>query len=195
MSTENENKMRMVNDLMNGSKYKTIAQQFFVEKNIQAGCKYVHTVSDPVLHKPASHTFQSESVGQYIYHAKVNRKTNSVTEWYRANATVENGDPRWVALDISTGQPIEYYLFDDVDGLLIEKKFDSVTKQQLVTNYFQQFHSMTPEQQYLIKDLPFKRTSYMWANKPTGFTVEFLPYCIPDAYEGVNMANLVLLEV
>lgn len=195
MSIENDNKMNMVNDLMNGSKYKTIAQQFFVEKNIQVGCKYVNSVSDPVLHKPASHTFQSESVGQYIYHAKVNRKTGAVAEWYRANAIVENGDPRWIALDISTGQPIEYYLFDNVDGVLIERKFDSATKQLLATNHFQQFSAMTLEQQYLIKDLPFKRTSYMWSNKPAGFTVEFLPSCISDAYEGVNMANLPLLEV
>jgi hypothetical protein len=195
MSTENEDKLRMVCDLMNGSKYKNIAQQFFQEKNILGDCRYVHSVSDPVSQMPASHTFQSENIGQHYYHAKVSRKTNSVTEWYRANVVLENNDSKWVALDISTGQPIEYYSFEVVDGVGIEKKFDSATNKHLVTNYFENFYAMTAEQQELIKDLPFKRTSYMWANKPGGFVVEFLPTYFSDVYEGINMANLHLLEV
>jgi hypothetical protein len=53
---------------------------------------------------------------------------------------------------------------------------------------------MTVEQQELIKDLPFKRTSVCWSNKPNGFTVEFLPSYM-DVYQGINMANLHLLEI
>jgi hypothetical protein len=56
------------------------------------------------------------------------------------------------------------------------------------------FGQMTQEQQELIKDLPFKRTSVCWSNKPTGFTVEFLPSYM-DVYQGINMENLHLLEI
>ena len=78
--------------------------------------------------------------------------------------------------------------------MLVEKKFDAQTNQHMVSNYFQRFADMTVEQQELIKDLPFKRTSVCWSNKPNGFTVEFLP-AYTDVYQGINMANLQLLEV
>jgi hypothetical protein len=76
----------------------------------------------------------------------------------------------------------------------VEKKFNSQTNQHMVTNHFQVFNDMTTEQQELIKDLPFKRTSVCWSNKPEGFTVEFLPSYV-DVYQGINMANLHLLEI
>ena len=195
--TENEQKAKMVRDLLDGSIYKTIAHQFLLDKGLQLNCSYGHSVSDPVLQMPASHTFQSDVDGSHYYHVKVSRKTNAVTEWYRANVISEPGvDPMWVALDMVTGQPIEYYL-QAVGGQSIEEKYDSATNQLLMTNYFQPFRAMTVEQQELIKDLPFKRTSYMWANKPSGFAVEFLPTYpqFVHVYEGINMANLPLLEI
>lgn len=197
VSAENDSKMRMVSDLMNGSKYRTIAEQFFGEKNIQGGCRYVHSLSDPVSQMPAFHTFQSENIGEHYYHAKVSRETNAVVEWYRANLILENGDPKWLALDLATGQPIEYYLLENINGASIERKFDSSTNQLLAVHYFEKFYAMTAEQQELIKDLPFKRTSYMWANKPSGFAVEFLPTYpqFVHVYEGINMTNLHLLEI
>ena len=196
--TENEQKIKMVRDLLDGSIYKTTAQQFLLGKGLQLNCSYGHSVSAPVLQMPATHTFQSDVDGQHYYHVKVNRKTNTVTEWYRANVVLENTvDPLWVALDMSTGEPIEYYLQRDGGAIGIEEKYDSATNKLLMTNYFQPFREMTVEQQELIKDLPFKRTSYMWANKPSGFAVEFLPTYphLTHLYEGINMANLHLLEV
>ena len=95
---------------------------------------------------------------------------------------------------MNTDQPIEYYAIEMVDGVQVEKKFNSSTNEQMVTNHFQKFNQMTAEQQELIKDLPFKRTSVCWSNKPVGFVVEFLPSYI-DVYQGINMANLHLLEV
>jgi hypothetical protein len=95
---------------------------------------------------------------------------------------------------MTTNQPIEYYALEMVNGIQVEKKFDSATNQEMVTNHLQKFYEMTPEQQELIKDLPFKRTSVCWSNKPGGFTVEFLPSYV-DVYQGINMANLPLLEV
>lgn len=195
MSAENDAKMRMVSDLMNGSKYKTIAQQFLGDKNIQGGCRYVHSVSDPVLQMPSFHTFQSENIGEHYYHVKVSRATNAVVEWYQADVVFNSSGSTWRALDLLTGQPIEYYIEETSSGILVEKKFDSSTNQVLATHYFQRFSDMSEEQQELIKDLPFKRTSYMWANKPNGFVVEFLPTYFSDAYEGINMANLHLLEI
>jgi hypothetical protein len=193
--TENQQKVKMVRDLLDGSIYKTIAHQFLLDKGLQLNCSYWHSVSDPIFQKPAAHTFQSDVYGQHYYHVKVSRKTNSVTEWYRANLNLENSsEPIWVALDMSTGQPIEYYL-EGVGGRNVEEKYDSTTNQLIATNHFQRFSEMTAEQQEMIKDLPFKRTSYMWANKNGGFVVEFLPTYLPDIYEGINMANLHLLEI
>lgn len=197
VSAENDNKMQMVSNLMNGSKYRITAQQFLSQKGVQLECEYYYAVSNPTEQKAASYVFFATDKTKYGYFVKVNQTTNTVIEWYRNDdiTTSATGATKWFALDMSTNQPIEYYLLETVDGVQVEKKFDSSTNQEMVTNYFQRFYSMTAEQQELIKDLPFKRTSVCWSNKPGGFVVEFLPTYFSDVYEGINMANLHLLEV
>lgn len=189
-------KIRMVCDLLNGSKYKTTAQQFLEQKGVQLQCKYSYAVSDLSAKKAASFVFFATDKTQYGYYVKVNQEANAVTEWYRNdNITMSaTGVIKWSALDMTTNQPIEYYVLETVDGVQVEKKFNSSTNEQMVTNHFQKFSEMTPEQQELVKDLPFKRTSVCWSNKPGGFVVEFLPTYV-DVYAGINMANLPLLEV
>jgi hypothetical protein len=189
-------KIRMVCDLLNGSKYRTTAQQFLEQKGVQLQCKYSYAVSDLSAKKAASFVFFATDKTKYGYFVKVNQATNTVTEWYRNDDITMSatGIVKWSALDMTTNQPIEYYVLEMVDGIQVEKKFDSATNQEMVTNHFQKFNQMTAEQQELIKDLPFKRTSVCWSNKPGGFTVEFLPTYV-DVYAGINMANLPLLEV
>lgn len=187
-------KIRMVCDLLNGSKYRTTAQQFFEQKGVQLQCKYSYAVSDLSAKKAASFVFFATDKTQYGYYVKVNQEANAVTEWY-INKEISNLlQPKWSALDMTTNQPIEYYVLETVDGVQVEKKFNSSNNEQMVTNHFQKFNQMTAEQQELIKDLPFKRTSVCWSNKPDGFVVEFLPTYV-DVYAGINMANLPLLEV
>ena len=188
-------KIRMVCDLLNGSKYKATAQQFLDQKGVQLQCKYSYAVSDPTGQKAASYVFFATDKTQYGYFVKVNQATNTVTEWYRNDDITKIGDEcRWSALDMTINQPIEYYVLETVDGVQVEKKFDSATSQEIVTNHFQKFNEMTAEQQKLIKDLPFKRTSVCWSNKSGGFVVEFLPSYV-DVYAGINMSNLPLLEI
>lgn len=196
MSFENDTKIRMVSDLMNGSKYRITAQQFLVQKGVQLECEYHYAVSSPIEQKAASYVFFATDKTKYGYFVKVNQATNTVIEWYCNYdiTTSATGVNKWFALDMSNNQPIEYYLLETVDGVQVEKKFDFSTNQEMVTNYFQRFYSMTAEQQELIKDLPFKRTSVCWSNKPGGFVVEFLPSYL-DVYDGINMENLHLLEI
>ena len=191
----NADKIRMVCELMNGSKYKTIAQQFLDQKNILLQCRYSYSVSDPLTQKPASHVYFATDKTQYSYFVKVNRQSLSVSEWYRHDdALMTNPNSGWSALDITTNNVLENYTLQTIDGVLVEKKFDAQTNQHMVSNHFQRFADMTVEQQELIKDLPFKRTSVCWSNKPNGFTVEFLPSYM-DVYQGINMDNLHLLEI
>ena len=192
---QNADKIRMVCELMNGSKYRTIAQQFLDQKGVLLQCKYSYSVSDPLTQKPASHIFFATDKTQYSYFVKVNRQSLSVSEWYRhSDALTTKPNDGWSALDVVTNTVLENYTTETIDGMLVEKKFDAQTNQHMVSNYFQRFADMTVEQQELIKDLPFKRTSVCWSNKPNGFTVEFLP-AYTDVYQGINMANLHLLEV
>jgi len=194
-SAKNADKIRMVCDLMNNSKYKTIAQNFLTQKNIGLGCKYSYSISDPATQKPAAHVFFATDKTKDGYFIKVSRATDSVSEWYINEEIANIAEPaKWSSLDLNTNQKLEYYVLEKVDGVFIETKFDSNTNEQMVTNHFQKFNEMTVEQQESIKDLPFKRTSVCWSNKASGFTVEFLP-AYEDVYEGVNMANLSLLEV
>lgn len=194
-SALNADKIRMVCELMNGLKYRTIAQQFLDQKGILLQCRYSYSVSDPLTQKPASHVFFATDKTQYAYFVKVNRQSLSVSEWYRHDdVLMTNPDAGWAALDITTNNVLENYTLQIEDGIGVEKKFDAQTNQHMVSNYFQVFRDMTAEQQELIKDLPFKRTSVCWSNKPNGFTVEFLPSYM-DVYEGINMANLHLLEI
>lgn len=187
-------KIRMVCDLLNGSKYKATAQQFLEQKGVQLQCKYSYAVSDLSAKKAASFVFFATDKTQYGYYVKVNQEANAVIEWY-INKEISNlVQPKWFALDMNTNQPIEYYALEMVDGVQVEKKFNSSTNEQMVTNHFQKFNQMTVEQQELIKDLPFKRTSVCWSNKPGGFVVEFLPSYL-DVYQGINMANLSLLGI
>jgi hypothetical protein len=197
VSAENDNKMRMVSDLINGSKYRTAAQQFLNQKGVLLECEYYYAVSSPTEQKAASYVFFATDKTKYGYFVKVNQATNTVTEWYRNDdiTTSTTGATKWFALDISSNQPIEYYVLESVNGIEVEKKFDYSTNQEMAINYFQRFYAMTTEQQELIKDLPFKRTSVCWSNKHGGFVVEFLPTYFSDVYEGINMANLHLLEV
>lgn len=189
------NKIRMVCDLLNKSKYRTTAQQFLEQKGVQLQCKYSYAVSNLSANKAASFVFFATDKTQYGYYVKVNQEANTVTEWYRNdNITKTGNEIEWFALDMSTNQPMEYYTYETVNGVQVEKKFNSSTNEQMVTNHFQKFNQMTAEQQELIKDLPFKRTSVCWSNKPGGFVVEFLPTYV-DVYAGINMANLPLLEV
>lgn len=195
-SAKNADKIRMVCDLMNNSKYRTIAQGFLAQKNIQLECRYSYSVSDPATQKPASHVFFATDKTQIGYYIKVSRATDSVSEWYiNENITrIEESHVKWLALDLITNEKLEYYVLETIDSALIEKKFNVATNQQLAENHFQKFGSMTLEQQELIKDLPFKRTTVCWSNKTNGFTVEFLPV-YEDVYDGINMANLPLLEI
>jgi hypothetical protein len=187
-------KVRMVCDLLNGSKYKATAQQFLEQKGVHLQCKYSYAVSDLSAKKAASFVFFATDKTQYGYYVKVNQEANAVTEWY-INKEISNLlQPKWFALSMNTDQPIEYYALEMVDGVQVEKKFNSSTNEQMVTNHFQKFNQMTAEQQEFIKDLPFKRTSVCWSNKPDGFTVEFLPSYV-DVYQGINMDNLHLLEI
>lgn len=192
---QNADKIRMVCELLNGSKYRTIAQQFLDQKNIQLECKYSYSISNPPTQKPAAHVFFATDKEKYGYFIKVNRQSLSVSEWYK-NDHIEiiEYNNYWSALDLITNVPLENYTLENVDGVVVEKKFDIQTNQHLVTNNFQSFAKMTVEQQELIKDLPFKRTSVCWSNKPNGFTVEFLPSYM-DVYQGINMDNLHLLEI
>lgn len=193
---QNANKIRMVCDLLNGSRYKVTAQQFLNQKGVQLQCKYSYAVSDPAVQKSASFVFFATDKTQYGYFVKVNQAANTVTEWYRNDDITMSvtGATKWYALDMVTNQPIEYYVLETLNGIQVEKKFDFATNQEMVANYFQKFNEMTFEQQELIKDLPFKRTSVCWSNKPAGFTVEFLPSYV-DVYQGINMGNLHLLEI
>jgi len=192
---QNADKIRMVCDLMNGSKYKTIAQQFLQQKNIQLECKYSYAVSDPATQKPASFVFFATDKTQYGYYVKVNKALSTVSEWYRHDDICEtNPASGWTSLDLVSGSVLETYTLEAVNGLGVEKKYNAQTNEHIVTNNFQLFSEMTVEQQELIKDLPFKRTSVCWSNKPNGFTVEFLP-SYRDVYEGINMDNLHLLEI
>mgnify|MGYP000225654176 CR=1 FL=1 len=193
-SATNADKIRMVCDLINGSKYKTIAQSFLTQKNIALECKYSYSVSDPATQKPAAHVFFATDKIQNGYYIKVSRATNSVSEWYINENIADVATPRWFALDMQSNEKIEYYVFENTNELSIERKFNSQTNEQVVENFFQMFSAMTSEQQELIKDLPFKRTSVCWSNKPAGFTVEFLPSYV-DVYQGINMGNLHLLEI
>lgn len=192
---QNADKIRMVCELMNGSKYRTIAQQFLDQKGVLLQCKYSYSVSDPLTQKPASHVYFATDKTQYSYYVKVNRQSLSVSEWYRHDDVLKtNPDSGWSALDIETNIAIENYTVEVAGNVMIEKKLNAQTNQHVVTNYFQVFGDMTTEQQELIKDLPFKRTSVCWSNKPNGFTVEFLPSYM-DVYQGINMDNLHLLEI
>jgi hypothetical protein len=192
---QNADKIRMVCDLMNGSKYKTIAQQFLGQKNIQLECRYSYSISNPLTQKPAAHVFFATDKEKYGYFIKVNRQSLSVSEWYK-NDHIEilENNSHWSALDLMTDEVLEKYSLESIDGVVVEKKFDAQTNQHMVTNNFQVFGKMTAEQQESIKDLPFKRTSVCWSNKPDGFTVEFLPSYV-DVYQGINMDNLHLLEI
>jgi hypothetical protein len=194
IDARNADKIRMVCDLMNASKYRTIAQNFLRQKDFSLECRYSYSVSDPATQKPAAHVFFASDKVQYGYYIKVSRITDAVSEWYRNEDISETRYPKWVALDLVSNEPVEYYTYKEVGGYDIEKKFNSVTHEELAVNHFQKFYEMTPEQQELIKDLPFKRTSVCWSNKPAGFTVEFLPSYV-DVYQGINMANLPLLGV
>ena len=191
----NANKIRMVCELMNGSKYRTIAQQFLDQKGVLLQCRYSYSVSDPLTQKPASHVYFATDKTQCSYFVKVNRQSLSVSEWYRHDdALMTNPNSGWSALDITTNNVLENYTLQTIDGVLVEQKLDAQTNQHMVSNYFQVFGQMSAEQQELIKELPFKRTSVCWSNKPNGFTVEFLPSYM-DVYQGINMDNLHLLEI
>ena len=192
---QNADKIRMVCDLMNSSKYKTIAQHFLDQKGVLLQCKYSYSVSNPLTQKPAAYVFFATDKEKYAYFVKVNKQLLAVTEWYKNDhVEITKNNSHWAALDLTTNVPLENYSLEDVDGVSIEKKFNSETNQHMVTNHFQFFKDMTTEQQELIKDLPFKRTSVCWSNKPDGFTVEFLPSYV-DVYQGINMDNLHLLEI
>ena len=192
---QNADKIRMVCELMNGSKYRTIAQQFLDQKNVMLECRYSYSISNPSTQKPESHVFFATDKTQYAYFVKVNRQSLSVSEWYR-NDRVDliELNSQWVSLDTTTNVVLESYVLEKIDDIVVEKKFNIETNQHIATNHFQSFSGMTSEQQELIKDLPFKRTSVCWSNKPNGFTVEFLPSYM-DVYQGINMANLHLLEI
>ena len=194
-SAKNADKIRMVCNLMNNSKYKAIAQNFLTQKNIQLECKYSYSVSNPANQQPAAYVFFATDKTQYGYYIKVSRATDTVSEWY-INEQITNlvDSAKWFSLDVVTNEKLEYYVLQLVNNEMVEKKFSVSTNEEIVTNVFQRFSMMTVEQQELIKDLPFKRTSVCWSNKANGFTVEFLP-AYEDVYEGINMANLPLLEV
>jgi hypothetical protein len=192
---ENADKIRMVCDLMNGSKYKTIAQEFLNQKNIDLECRYSYSVSDVSGQNAAYFVFFATDKVKNGYFIKVDRSSESVSEWY-INEDIANlvDLGTWFALDVVTDEKVEYYVFESSDGSSVEKKYNSLTNQQIVTNHFGVFSDMTAEQQDLIKDLPFKRTTVCWANKPNGFVVEFLPSYV-DVYRGINMSNLHLLNI
>jgi len=185
----------MVCDLMNNSKYKTIAQNFLTQKNIQLECRYSYSVSNPATQQPAAHVFFATDKTQYGYYIKVSRATDAVGEWY-INEQITNlvDSAKWFSLNVVTNEKLEYYVLELVNNEMVEKKFSVLTNEEIVTNVFQKFSQLSSKQQELIKDLPFKRTSVCWSNKANGFTVEFLP-AYEDVYEGINMANLPLLEI
>jgi hypothetical protein len=193
---KNADKISMVCDLMNGSKYKTIAQNFLTQKNIELQCKYSYSVSDPATQKPAAHVFFATDKTQVGYYVKVSRATNNVSEWYINEDIMRSEESQviWFSLDLTTNEKLEYYVLETIDSVMTEKKFNVATNEQLATNHFERFNDLTLEQQELIKDLPFKRTTVCWSNKSNGFTVEFLPV-YKDVYDGINMANLSLLEI
>lgn len=194
-TAENAGKIRMVCDLLNNSKFQLAAQNFLSGKGVDMRCKYSYAVSDPTTQKSASYVFFATDKITVGYYVKVNIAQCKVTEWYRHD-DIQRKIPGsyWVALDINTNELVEYYKTETVEGVNVEKKYNAKTNEFLVANYFQKFAELTPEQQDSIKDLPFKRTTVCWSNKPGGFTVEFLPTYL-DVYKGINMANLSLLEV
>lgn len=193
-SAVNADKIRLVCNLLNGSKYRETAQQFLNQKNINLQCKYSYAVSNPVTQNPASYVFFATDKINNGYFIKVNCNTNTVTEWYINEQITVLTKKKWFALDLVSNQKTEYYIYETVDGITSENKFNAVTNEKIVTNYFQPFGKMSTEQQALIKDLPFKRTSVCWSNKLDGFTVEFLPSYV-DVYAGINMQNLYLLNI
>jgi len=174
-------------DFFNDSEYRTLAQSFLTQKGIDRECIYWYSVADENSNKALAHVFFAWEVdNQTAYFVKVNRAANAVTEWYRTDNLNEANTPAsWVALDILTNTVKEYYVNEMVDGVFIEHKHDAATKERTATNVFQGFVLFTQEQQDKIKNLPLKQTCFMWKNKPTGLTVEFLP-SFRDTYSSVE---------
>jgi hypothetical protein len=141
---ENADKIRMVCDLMNGSKYKTIAQEFLNQKNIDLECRYSYSVSDVSGQNAAYFVFFATDKVKNGYFIKVDRSSESVSEWY-INEDIANlvNLGTWFALDVVTDEKVEYYVFESSDGSSVEKKYNSLTNQQIVTNHFGVFSDMT----------------------------------------------------
>ena len=190
-SAVNADKIRLVCNILNDSKYRETAQQFLTQKQIELNCKYSYAVSNPNNQKPAAYVFFATDKITKAYYIKVDAVNNAVSEWYITD-DVALETPRWFSLNLLTDEYIEYYVINKNNSIYTEKKFDVKTNQELVTNYFQVFKDMTLEQQGLIKDLPFKETSVCWSNKPNGFTVEFLP-SYADVYDNVSVSSDVVL--
>lgn len=109
--------------------------------NITEQCHWSHTF---VYHIDGgvNEVKLDESTGR-TFHIKV--RNTEVAEWYER---IKDGTKEWVALDLVTAQPLEYYLVDlgPVEGTTIMQKFNSATDElATVTTHGQPGKLVLPE--------------------------------------------------
>lgn len=92
--------------------------------------QYNHSIYNLTTGGHWSHTFAYTHDGE-LFHAKV--RNGAVTEWYKSGPDLEvAGEPvAWLAMDLQTGAPIEYYRSrpGDVDSTSLMEKFETATGQ------------------------------------------------------------------
>jgi hypothetical protein len=111
------------------------------------GVMYTHSIFNITTQGHWSHTFQydvAEELGGMTYHVKV--RDGAAAEWYKHSDTLMLGDipVKWLALDLATGAPIEYYFegATDDENIIRVEKYDAVTHELLTSTTHD--HTVTP---------------------------------------------------
>lgn len=140
---------------------KNVATEFIAVKQGISEVGYLYSTYNATTKQISSRVYTAEN-----YLIKVSG--GAVTEWYERDGTYQGAQHLFVALDVVTDAPIEYY--DYVDG---------VTKKYLLDGTFVvdtvscAYDTLSNDQKLSLADFRFKTMVYTYSNKTYGEVYEF----------------------
>lgn len=144
---------------------KSIANEFCAIRFGISDVNYAYSVFNVDTQKLISRVYvASDESTKYL----VKVANSSITELYISNAECNGATRFYVALDLDTEQPIEYY--DLVDGIVTKY---SLTGEPLVTTISCSFNQLPEDKQILLGNFSAKNKINSYSQKSYGFCIEF----------------------
>lgn len=155
---------------------RAIANEFIAIKDGTAGVSYIYSVYNSTIKQVISRVFATPE-----YFIKVS--DGAVTEWYEIDGSIDGAQHAFVALDLVTDAPIEYYDYED--GVLKKYALDGTF---IVATEPCSYDTLSPEYQAALDGFAFKNAVFMVSNKTYGLVFEFnettiVPYADCDAQQ------------